>query len=258
MKKPRPDAGSSTIIASPLQSSRKAGHLLSDNPRIDLLPDGLPGPRHFKIKCADSFERRRSVGRLLKDRYLWRGYIAKGIPHDQVANRVTLSALEHDMTIGTLTVGLDSAEGLNSDECFRDINDAFRAEGQRLCEFTKFAIDSISGTKRVLAALFHVAFILAYRINKCDVAVIEVNPRHVRFYERMLGFTVKAPARLNRSVGAPAVLLSGELKDGMTLVENLGGKADVLHDSQSLYPFFFSIEEEIKIVTKLLQRSKVI
>ena len=40
-----------------------------------------------------------------------------------------------------------------------------------------------------------------------DYVVIEVNPRHVRYYERMLGFEVIGPERMNPRVEAPAVLL---------------------------------------------------
>ena len=43
------------------------------------------------------------------------------------------------------------------------------------------------GRQRVLAALFHVAYIVAHRIRGYDTLVMEVNPRHVRYYERMLG-----------------------------------------------------------------------
>ena len=42
----------------------------------------------------------------------------------------------------------------------------------------------------MIAALFHVAYIIAHRLRGFDALVMEVNPRHVRYYERMLGARV--------------------------------------------------------------------
>jgi hypothetical protein len=197
-----------TIIAAPLENHRGIAPMLVEQPRIDLLPDGARLPRQFKIKSADSFVRRSSANLLLRHRYAWRGYQMVSLPKDQTANRITLTATEDDLTIGTITIGLDGPEGLASESVFRDCIDGLRADGRRVVEFTKLAIDPITGTKRVLAALFHVAYILAHRIRAYDTLVMEVNPRHVRYYERMLGARVLAEQRLNRTVNAPSVLLS--------------------------------------------------
>ncbi len=176
-----------TIIAAAYSKNRVGGQLLAEQPRIDLLPDGSPGPRQFKIKTADTTVRRFSANALLKHRYAWRGYQSVALPADQTVHRITLSAMEHDVTIGTITVALDCPEGLAAEDAFAPEIAALRADGNRVCEFTKLAIDPISGTKRVIAALFHVAYIIAHRLRGYDVLVMEVNPRHVRYYERMLG-----------------------------------------------------------------------
>jgi hypothetical protein len=83
-----------------------------------------------------------------------------------------------------------------------------RDSGRSICEFTKLAMDSVLGSKRVLASLFHVAYIYAYRVKGFDCLLIEVNPRHVRYYEKILGFRVIGPKRTNRRVNAPAVLMA--------------------------------------------------
>ncbi|HNU10177.1 MAG TPA: long-chain N-acyl amino acid synthase [Rubrivivax sp.] len=241
----------STIIATPSLHHRGANAMLSADARIDLLREGQPGPRMFKIKQATSFAQRNSASRLLSDRYSWRGYGKAELPPDGVPNRISLSAIEEGETIGTLTVGLDGPEGLNADAAFSDLTNEIRRQGKTLCEFTKFAIDPISGTKRVLAALFHVAFIVAHRIHQCQIAVIEVNPRHVRYYERMLGFEIASDVRTNQNVKAPAVLLRGDLAYGFSQIEQFGGKLDTPEQGRSLYPYFFTIEEEIKIVVRL-------
>ncbi len=85
--------------------------------------------------------------------------------------------------------------------------DRLRQAGHRLCEFTRLAVDSKAASKPVLAGLFHTAFLYASRLHGFTHAVIEVNPRHVSFYQRSLGFEIIGEERLNKRVNAPAVLL---------------------------------------------------
>lgn len=242
-----------TIIAAAHSQHRVAGQLLSENVRLDLLPEGQSGRRHFKIKTADTSVRRQSANVLLRHRYAWRGYQAVALPSDQTVNRITLSAIEHDVTIGTITVVLDGPEGLGAEEAFGAEVDALRAEGNRVCEFGKLAIDPISGTKRVIAALFHVAYIIAHRMRGYDVLVMEVNPRHVRYYERMLGARVLGEQRLNRKVNAPAVLLTIPFKYIMEMIGEFGGQEERAGEERSLYPLAFSIAEEIGMINRMMQ-----
>lgn len=245
-----------TIIAAPLESRQKIAPMLVEQPRIDLLPDGRPLDRQFKIKSADSFVRRSSANLLLKRRYAWRGYQTVSLPTDQTANRITLTASEDQQTIGTITIGLDSAEGLSSEDVFGAEIRALRADGQRIVEFTKLAIDPICGTKRVLAALFHVAYIVAHRLRGYDTLVMEVNPRHVRYYERMLGARVLGEERLNRSVNAPAVLLSIAFDYIMEQIGEFAGQPERSATERSLYPFAFTLGEEAGIIGKLMAAQK--
>jgi hypothetical protein len=242
-----------TIIAAEHSKHRGAGQLLASNPRLDLLPDGSPGPRRFKIKTADTSVRRFSANALLKHRYAWRGYQTVGLPADQTVNRITLSAMEHEVTIGTITVVLDSPEGLGAEEAFGAEVSALRSDGNRVCEFTKLAIDPISGTKRVIAALFHVAYIIAHRLRGYDALVMEVNPRHVRYYERMLGARVLGEQRLNRKVNAPAVLLCIDFNYIMEQIGEFGGQEERIAEERSLYPLAFSLSEEAGMIARLMQ-----
>lgn len=242
-----------TIIAAPLEPrQRQAATLLVEQPRIDLLPEGDPLPRQFKIKSADSYVRRSSANLLLRARYAWRGYQTVSLPEDQTANRITLTACEDQSTIGTITIGLDGPEGIASEDVFGDHIAALRAEGRRIVEFTKLAIDPISGTKRVLAALFHVAYIVAHRIRGFDTLVMEVNPRHVRYYERMLGARVLGEQRLNRKVNAPAVLLMIDFDYIRSQIGEFAGQPERAATERSLYPYAFSLPEEAGIITRLM------
>jgi hypothetical protein len=242
---------SSTIYAASVLWRGHHGHILVQDPRIDLLPDGIAGPRRFKIKTAEAEERRGMVNNLLKNRYGWRGYKEVRLPTDHSVHKFTLMAIEQSETIGTITVSLDGADRLSADEAFGEEVQALRDQGRTLCEFTKLAVDPTVGTKRVLAALFHVAYIVAHRIRGHDTLLIEVNPRHVRYYERMLGFKALTGERMNRSVNAPAVLLSVDFSYVMGEIGRLGGQLERISTERSLYPAFMSLREEAAILSRM-------
>jgi hypothetical protein len=245
-----------TIIAAPQEPYKVRDLMLVEHPRFDLLPNGQPGRRHFKIRSADFYACRHSANVLLRQRYSWRGYHAVSLPADQTANRITLTAIEDSATIGTITVGLDGPEGMGCEDVFAAEVEALRADGRHVCEFTKLAVDASSSTKRVLAGLFHVAYIVAHRIRGFDTLVMEVNPRHVRYYERMLGARVIGEERLNRSVNAPAVLLSIDFDYIMTQIAELAGQPERAVTERSLYPFAFTPAEEQGIIARLMAAQK--
>lgn len=242
---------SSTIFAASVMWRGPGGHVMVQDPNIDMLPDGPAGPRRFKIKAAESEERRSRVNSLLKDRYSWRGYQRVTLPTDRSVHKFTLSAIENENTIGTITVSFDGPKRLSADEAFGPEVQALRAQGHKLCEFTKLAVDPTVATKRVLAALFHVAYIVAHRIRRHDMLLIEVNPRHVRYYERMLGFKVLSDERQNTSVNAPAVLLGMPFSYVMAQIGEFGGQPERSSEVRSLYPIFFSLSEEARIISRM-------
>jgi hypothetical protein len=248
---------SDTLIVAPFGGQRTARRQVPESRSPQRAPTAKPESpeRQFHIRSADSYVCRESANQLLKQRYGWRGYHAVSLPSDQTTNRITLSASEGDDVIGTITVALDSSEGLTAEDAFPEEMAEMRARG-RVCEFTKLAIDPISGSKRVLAALFHVAYIVAHRIRGYDALVMEVNPRHVRFYERMLGARVAGGPRLNRFVNAPAVLLTIDFAYIREQIEAFGGRADLDVDERSLYPFAFSPREEAGIISRLMTAQK--
>jgi hypothetical protein len=209
------------------------------------------GPAGFRIRAADSHGVRSSASILINRRYASRGYRVNPIPAQSDENRLTLVASDHAAVVGTLTVGFDSVEGLLADDLFRAEADALRAAGRSLCEFTKLAMEGVLRSQRVLAALFHVAFIQAHCLRGCDTLLIEVNPRHVRFYETKLGFRIAGPRRLNRRVDAPAVLMSLDLWYAHEQIRQKGGRPGLTQLDRSLYPLGFSQLEEAGIVDRL-------
>ena len=242
-----------TIIGVPFDSHPLLQSLLQNPSEDDDLPAGETTVRAFKIRSADSSGQRSSASILIDCMYATRGYLTSPLPSEQLPTRITLVASEHDATIGTITIGFDSPAGLHVDDPFAEETRALRAAGRKICEFTKLAIDSVVRSKRVLASLFHVAYIYAHRMMGFDSLLIEVNPRHVRYYERMLGFTVFGERRLNRRVNATAVLLCLDFAHAADCISRFGGRPEFSVVERSLYPYFFSIAEEASIVGRLIR-----
>ena len=242
---------SNTIIGVPLEPQPILKSMVcGDEPEQDPT-DVESSLRLFKIRSADS-EGQRSLASILINRmYATRGYHTAPLPGRPPPTRITLLACEDDAVIGTITVGFDSPAGLHVDDPFGCETRRLRQAGRRMCEFTTLAMDSVVRSKRVLASLFHVAYIFAHRMMGFDSLLIEVNPRHVRYYERMLGFRVIGSQRMNRRVNAPAVLLCLDFSHAQDQIEKLGGQPELALHDRSLYPYFFSVEDEAGIVGRL-------
>lgn len=204
----------------------------------------------FKIRLAHSNERVSSASMLVQRKYASRGYEAGNFQKDP--SRITLMAFQEDKVIGTLTLGMDSDSPLLAEELYKAEIDSLRAAGRKVCELTKLAVDQTQSSKRVLASLFHIAYIYGRVMQGYTDVVIEVNPRHVAFYKRMLGFNEFGPERLCARVNAPAVLLRLELEYVDQQIESLGGKADTVTGVRSLYPFFFTKQDEVGITQRLM------
>jgi len=191
---------------------------------------------------------------LINRMYAWRGYAGDHKPTDD-PNRITLTATDKGDVVGTLSIGIDSDVGLMADEIFKEELDAHRQRGAKLCEFTKFAFDPSVRSKTALANVFHLAVIYARDMHGCTDIVIEVNPRHRRFYERMLGFRKEGELKTNPRVDAPAYLLRVNLTFVTEQIARFGGTwaADGETEERSFYPYFFSPREERGIINRLLR-----
>ena len=206
----------------------------------------------FHIRMANSRGRREAATLLLKKMYGWRGYEVDPSAH-HVLNRITLYAETGGETVGTMSLCLDDSElGLPADENFRDKLDLLRGQRRRLCEPSRLAIDK-GVSKRVFAALIHISYIYAHNIHGFTDYVIEVNPRHVMFYKRMLGFKDFGGERNCSRVGAPAVLLRLELDFMGEQIRKFGGLMEQQTTERSFYPYFFPIWDEPGITSRLVQ-----
>ena len=207
--------------------------------------------QEFKVRLATNEDRRKSASLLIEKMYSWRGYDA-GVLH-QDPNKITLVAYQEDRVVGTLTLGLDSPGGMVVDELYKREADQLRAEGRKPCDITRLAIDQDIKSKSVLAALFHLSFIYGHNIHQATDFLIEVNPRHVLFYQRMLGFEPFGEEKICPRVNAPAVLLRLDLDHANEQIVRYGGTGASATGVKSIYPYFFSREDEAGITQRLLR-----
>ncbi len=244
------DLGGRTIVGVPFDRPRALTSLVADHVETEGMTELALNQTLFKVRLADNDGRRNTASMLVRKMYAWRGYkIAWHAKHQP--NRITLVASHGTSPMATMSIGFDSPDGILVDELYKAEIDVLRASGARICEFTKLAVDGAIRSKRVLAALFHIAYIYAHRMNGYTDLFIEVNPRHVRFYEQMLGLTQFGPERLNTRVNAPAVLMRLEASYATEQIRRFGGHPEQSRGEKSLFPFFFSEVEEQGIMGRL-------
>lgn len=233
----------------------------ADALRASLLSGGAQGHapvRAFRISAAMSASQQLQARELVGRKYAARGYaIAAKAAQAQAgrehaeADLLTLTAARESAVLGTLSVRFDGAQGLAADQVFPAEMRQLRAGGRRLCEFTQLAMDIEAASKQVLSCLFHMAYLQAYHLRGAELLVVEVNPRHVGYYRRMLGFRVCSEERMNPRVQAPAVLMCLDFVWGEQQVKRYGGQPHMASVVRSLYPFFYSPSEEATLLQEL-------
>ena len=206
--------------------------------------------RDVTIRLVETGDKIQAACDLINDRYAWRGYGASHrIPSG--ANHMTFTAEVGGDVVGTITLAVDSRQGLAADHAFKNEIDGFRSmPGSKVCELTKFAFSPTVQSKELMAALFHIVFVYGHQTHGCTDLFIEVNPRHVRFYEAMLGFEPVGALKVNDSVAAPAQLMWLKVAAIREYIDRFAGSADQ-SNKRSLYPFFFSPVEENGIFRRL-------
>src|SRR5579862_6088023 len=203
----------------------------------------------FKIRLAKRTGARRDAGALLERRYGHRGY---AVPLQQPeSNILTFIAYDEGQIVGTVGVALDGPEGLPADDIYNQELDDLRGRGNRLCEFTRLAVDGTAASKPVLAGLFQTAYLYAALIRGCTHAVIEINPRHVAFYQSSLRFESIGAQRMNRRVNAPAVLLCASFDVISADLKRYAGKTVPPGVRRTLFHYGFAPTEESGVLMRL-------
>jgi len=208
----------------------------------------------FKLRRVTTESRRRDAGSLVRRMYARRGYSLESTFGEDPL-RMTIAADTGGRTVATMTLCFDGPSGLPADENFPDALEILRAQGRRICEPSKLAIDA-DVPRPVFAAMMHVAFAYAHRIVGFTDWILEVNPRHAGFYRRMMGFGLAGGVRHCGRVNAPAVLLGLEMQTMGDWIALYGGRGrDSKLAARSFYPQFFSPAGEAAVIDKLMRRA---
>ncbi|MBL8436878.1 MAG: hypothetical protein JNM61_01640 [Zoogloeaceae bacterium] len=179
--------------------------------------------------------------RLVEKRYAWRGYDTDGVTRAPLAAGERTFVAESAFRMeGTLTVRLDDQVALFAEELYPTEIGWLRRSGARLCEFGRLAFEEGVNTLEVLGPLFHLAMKHAMETSHATDMVIEVNPRHAGFYQRIFGFTVLGEEKTCERVSAPAVLLHLDLTRAAQKAEADGGTRS---GRRSIYPYCLASDE---------------
>jgi hypothetical protein len=231
------------------QAKQRFADRLPDEQRAKLVPTVFS--QAVDIELADTSDLRNEACSLINKRYAWRGY---GSHHALPTHRAsaTFTASTPSEVLGTVTLVVDSDVGLAADKIFADELNPFRhAEGRKICELSRLAFETSLPSKPLLAALFHIIFIYGYHHHRCTDLFIEVNPRHRRFYEAMLGFKPIGTPRTNESVAAPSQLMWLEIASIRPRIDAAASNATSDKAPRSLYSLFFSRDDALELAEEL-------
>lgn len=173
----------------------------------------------YKISIANSRESRLQAFQLAYEVYLAKGYIPENkrkmlvSPSDSIPDTCIINIYDKDEAVASITLNFQEHSQLPCQELYSEEISPLLEKRVKLVEITRLVIkENHRHSNFLLAQLFQATFIYAYQIKNISNLVIEVNPRHVAFYQNLLGFTVlgneKACERVNN---APAILLHLDL-----------------------------------------------
>ena len=186
---------------------------------------------------------------LITRRYSSRGFHVPRTAADP--NLYTFAAYESGQLVGTVSMRFDSPAGLMAEQLYPEEIAGLREHDLRLCEFTRLALDEQAMSKEVLGSLFHSCYLYAHMVRDLTHAVIEVNPRHVAFYRRVLHFKQFGEQRHNQRVDAPAILLALDFNVIARELDRFFANPDWRSQTKSFFVHWFSPEEATGIVGRL-------
>lgn len=252
----RPSAVSQALRAMSTSMSRQKPWRLSTDKR----------EAGYRIVVASSRALRKRAYALAWRVYSRAGYVQPGgpeicvSPHDASKGTLTLLAEDADgRDLATISLVFDSsAAGLPCDEIYRPEANNLRNNGCLLSEVTRLAIaESCSGARELLLHLFNHCYIFARIVRGYSDLLVEVNPRHVNYYQRLLRFEQAGPERpCSRVQGAPAVLLRLNISEIEAIVKETGCTSGRDLSGRRLHPYPYSPADEAAIAEYLAHNQR--
>lgn len=245
-------------VEADLRSERSRSYATWPSPSVPISHTDT-WPDITSIRIAETEEQRRMARALLHRMYRRRGYSAALTEDDESAPRALIASdYARGNPIATLTLHVDGQDGLHADRLYGNELDALRAQGRQLCETIRLAADpAIRKSRRLMAALFHVTFLQAYRANCCTDLVIEVTPRHAAFYRRMLQFEILGDIKWNPRVKTSGVLLRLDLDKAAERIRRCTGQMSTSL-ARSLYPWVLPASQESVVFQRIMSREPLL
>ncbi|PCJ63488.1 MAG: hypothetical protein COA79_01360 [Planctomycetota bacterium] len=210
----------------------------------------------FTIKVVRTFDDRVRAYRFMYKIYLEKEFAEVNTSrmwyslYDAHPNTITFIAEKSDEVIGAITVVMDSEMGLSANELYADEISEMKSRNHRPAEIISLGVKSgQKDAKKILIKLFNNIYFAARGVFSVTDLIITVNPRHQKFYSRVLTFdTLGIPKEYNKVGGAVAVLLNLNLKKVEMLVEM---SRTVKVTKGIIYEYFYTIKEKKDIVESI-------
>lgn len=210
------------------------------------------------IKVANNLKQREAAYQLASETYKSCGYVndfhtsLHVQSYDIRSDTITFISLNHmGDVVGSITVVSNKSGQLPSDQIFHNELSCLYQDGKIIVEATRFVTDKTrNNSKDVINNLLNQIFIYAISVLQADEMVIEVNPRHAGFYQRLLCFEKLGDEKpCDRVNGAPAVLLRVPLQLAKNKIEE--GRSNSKPDRKCLYHSFMSKLDETEAVQEI-------
>jgi hypothetical protein len=178
-------------------------------------------------------------------RELWYGL------HDAVPGTGTIVAFDGDDMVGTVSVIPDSPLGYPAEKLYEDEVEELKEVGRRPVEVGSLAVcPTRERDLSIVTNLFDLLSLYARDVRGATDLIITVNPRHEKFYKRMLLFERMGDEKSYDRVGkAPSVFMRLDLDKQRQVIrwEHGEGPLPLWHNGKhTMYRGFSSMKEETR------------
>lgn len=206
----------------PRRRSRKTSTMLPIVREPQAIPvTGITRP--IKVKFASTQSEWEQAYQLAASSYQARGYETPGAnrlrftPYHALPETSTMVAKHENQVVATFSIVQDnSLLGLPMEDIYGDEIAKLRRQGRRLFEATTLADNGLNPREFLQVFLTLIKLSMQYHTRSGgDAYVIAVNPRHRKFYTKIIGFIPLGPLRSYAAVQdapAEAFLLDNELQ----------------------------------------------
>jgi hypothetical protein len=180
----------------------------------------------MEIEIVQSQKDLEEVYKLTHDVYVLNNYISPNpdgmlahYPHlDNIPESIVIVAKVDGKIVGTNTFTIDGPNGLHIESEFPDVVKRLRKTPLKLSSTWRIITDpEYQDTKRVIKSVIRKTFEVG--MNEADLVLATFNPKHERFYQRLLNFITIAGPRTHDKVG-----LMMTTKDWISKSRLIGGK----------------------------------